>query len=197
MLPIEREAARLRKKQKKAAEEGQQEMQLNIEERERFQLPSGSGFIFLNNFLLLYNWFVSQIPLVRSERVSIFRLLSNAFRMWCGCWEILLLNVKKGNREKSENPFVCVFCFLRCLSRLAKGTWSSWSVIWLFIMDTTSLWSARFFVCFLLRKRSSFWRRTKRLALWLFVATLWKCEEEISHRFGKRMVFFFFFFFFF
>jgi hypothetical protein len=43
MLPIEREAARLRKKQKKTAEEGRQEMQLNIEERERFHLPSGSG----------------------------------------------------------------------------------------------------------------------------------------------------------
>ena len=53
MLPIEREAARLRKKQKKAAEEGQQEMQLNIEERERFQLPSGSGFIIFEQFFVV------------------------------------------------------------------------------------------------------------------------------------------------
>jgi ribosomal RNA methyltransferase Nop2 len=41
MLPIERQEARLRKKQKKAAQEGEQEMQLNLDERERFVLPTG------------------------------------------------------------------------------------------------------------------------------------------------------------
>jgi hypothetical protein len=45
LLPIERDAARLRKKQKKTAEEAGQEMQLNIEDRERFQLPSGQGVL--------------------------------------------------------------------------------------------------------------------------------------------------------
>ncbi len=41
MLPIERQEARLRKKQKKMAQEGEREMQLNLDERERFVLPSG------------------------------------------------------------------------------------------------------------------------------------------------------------
>ncbi len=40
MLPIERDEARMRKKQKKTAAEEQQELVLNLGDRERFSLPS-------------------------------------------------------------------------------------------------------------------------------------------------------------